>query len=67
MSMDHVLGILVILAAYGFTWYLLLKSTRIVNIIDREGLKYTREIKSRLKSKECLQFCIISDSMFTYL
>ena len=51
MDIDHVLGIFVILAAYGFTWYLLLKSTKVVNIIDREGLKDTREIKNRLKKK----------------
>jgi hypothetical protein len=29
-----------------------LKSTKIVNIIDREDLKYTREIKTRLKRKD---------------
>ena len=52
MNMNNVLGIFVIVAAYGFTWYLLLKSTKIVNIIDREGLKHTREIKSRLKSED---------------
>ena len=52
MNMNDVLGIFAIVAAYGFTWYLLLKSTKIVNIIDREGLKHTREIKSRLKSED---------------
>jgi small neutral amino acid transporter SnatA (MarC family) len=52
MSMNHVLGIFVIVAAYGLTWYLLLKSTKIVNIIGREGLKHTREIKSRLKNED---------------
>lgn len=51
MSINHLLGILVILAAYGFTWYLLLKSKKIVKIIDKEGLKQIREIKSRLKRK----------------
>lgn len=51
MSIHRVLGILVILAAYGFTWYLMLKSIKIVKTIDREDLKNTREIKSRLKSK----------------
>jgi hypothetical protein len=49
MSIDHVLGILIILAAYGFTWYLLLRSTKIVKIIDREGLEHVREIKNILK------------------
>jgi len=52
MSINHVLGILVIAAAYGFTWYLLVKSTKIVKMIDREDLKHMREIKSRLKSKD---------------
>ena len=51
MSMNDILGIFVIVVAYGFTWYLLVKSTTIVKIIDREGLKYTREIKRRLKRK----------------
>ena len=52
MSINHLLGILVILVAYGFTWYLLLKSKKIVKIIDKEGLEHIREIKSRLKSKD---------------
>ncbi|MBC8462048.1 MAG: hypothetical protein H8D67_29110 [Deltaproteobacteria bacterium] len=51
MSINHVLGILVVLAAYGFTWYLLLKSQKIIKTIDKEGLKQIREIKSRLKIK----------------
>ncbi|UCD57577.1 MAG: hypothetical protein JSV16_00255 [Candidatus Hydrogenedentota bacterium] len=55
MSIDHVLGILVILGAYGLTWYLLLKSTKIVNIIAREGLKHSSEIKARLKTKGSAQ------------
>jgi hypothetical protein len=49
MSLNHVLGIFVILLAYGLTWYLLLKSTKVVNTIDKEELMYTREIKRRLK------------------
>ena len=52
MSITLVLGIFVTIAAYGFTWYLLLKSAKIVEIIDKEGLKHTREIKSRLKNKD---------------
>ena len=51
MSVGQVIGVLVILGAYGLTWYLLLKSIRIVKIIDREGLKHSGEIKTRLKRK----------------
>ena len=43
MNVDHILGILVILGAYGLTWYLLLKSTRIVNNIAEEDSKHARE------------------------
>ena len=42
MSFENVTGILVILAAYGLTWYLLLKSTKIVNRIARGGAKPAR-------------------------
>ena len=42
MSVESVSGILVILAAYGLTWYLLLKSTKIVDRIAREGAKAAR-------------------------
>ena len=49
MTVNHVLGILLIVIAYGFTWYLLLKSTRIVRLIDRENLLSMRAIKRRLK------------------
>ena len=52
MSVDLILGTVAILGAYGLTWYLLLKSTKIVNIISREGLKHAREIKARLKTKD---------------
>ena len=51
MSVRQIVGILVILGAYGLTWFLLLKSLRIVKIIDREGLKHSSEIKTRLKRK----------------
>ena len=52
MAVEQLIGTLVILGAYGFTWFLLLKSTRIVKIIHREGLKRSSEIKSRLKSRK---------------
>ena len=42
MSVESVTGILVILAAYGLAWYLLLKSTKIVDRIAREGAKAAR-------------------------
>jgi hypothetical protein len=51
MSVRPLMGILIILGAYGLTWYLLLISLRIVNIIAREGLKHSSEIKARLKRK----------------
>jgi hypothetical protein len=51
MSMEQIWGVLAIFAAYGLTWYLLLKSTKIVSIIDREGLEHASEIKARLKNR----------------
>ena len=39
MSVENITGILVILAAYGLTWYLLLKSMKIVNRIARGDTK----------------------------
>ena len=40
MSVDHILGVLVILGVYGLTWYLLLKSTKIVNNIAEQGSEH---------------------------
>jgi hypothetical protein len=51
MDIRQVIGILVILGAYGLTWLLLLRSLRIVKIIDREGLDHAGEIRARLKGK----------------
>ena len=51
MSIRQVIGILVILGAYGLTWFFMLKSLRIVKIIDREGLDHAGEIKARLKRR----------------
>ena len=54
MNVRQVVGILVILGAYGLTWFFLLKSLRIVKIIDKEGLDHASEIKVRLKQKRSL-------------
>ena len=43
MSVDHILGISVIVGAYGLTWYLLLKSTKIVKNIAEQGSEHARE------------------------
>ena len=51
MNIRQVIGILVILGAYGLTWFFLLRSLRIVKIIDSEGLDHAGEIKARLKRK----------------
>ena len=51
MNVRQLIGILIILGAYGLTWYFLLKSMGIVRIIDREGLRHAGEIKTRLKRK----------------
>jgi hypothetical protein len=52
MNLRQVTGILIILGAYGLTWYLMLKSLKIVEIIAREGLRHSGEIKARLKRKD---------------
>lgn len=52
MGFNHFLGILVILAGYSFTWYLLFKSKKILQTIDKEGLEHIREIKSRIKGRD---------------
>ena len=52
MNVDHMLGILVILGAYGLTWYLLLKSTEIVNSIAEQGSKHAREAEPELKPED---------------
>jgi hypothetical protein len=51
VNIGQLIAILIILGAYGLTWYFLIKSMRIVNIIDREGLKHSSEIKARFKHK----------------
>jgi len=51
MDVRQVVGILIIMGAYGLTWFFLLRSLRIVRIIDQEGLDHAGEIKARLKNK----------------
>jgi hypothetical protein len=52
MSGDHILGILVILGAYGLTWFLLLKSIKIVNKIAKQGSKHARETEPEPKPED---------------
>ena len=51
MSLDHTLGIIIVIAAYGVLWYLVLYSRKIVEKIDENGLKRLREIKRELGLK----------------
>ena len=48
--MDLIAGLVVIALAYGLTWILLLKSTKVVNTIDKAGLKHPREIIDTIKN-----------------
>jgi hypothetical protein len=48
--LGEVLGIGIVVIAYVLTWVLLVRSLKIVNIIDREKLKHVRQIKSRLRA-----------------
>jgi hypothetical protein len=50
MSLGDAIGIAVLVIAYGLTWVLLLRSLKIVNIIDKEKLKHARQIRTRLKA-----------------
>jgi hypothetical protein len=52
MNVDHILGIVAILGAYGLTWYLLLKSTRIVNDLAEQGSTHARETEPEPKSDD---------------
>ncbi len=52
MSVDHILGIAIIIAAYGTLWYFVLYSRRIIEKIDRSGLSSLREIKRELGLKK---------------
>ncbi len=44
-----ILFIIGIILGYGATWFLVLKSRRIINIIDQEQICEAREITQRLK------------------
>ena len=48
--MELIAGIGVVILAYGLTWVLLLKSTKVVNEIDKAGLKHPREIRNALNN-----------------
>jgi len=52
MSFEHILGIIIVVAAYGALWYLVLYSRRIVEKIDDNHLKNLREIKQKLGMKK---------------
>ena len=48
MSLDHILGIIIIAIAYGLLWYLVLYGRRIIERIDNSRLENLREIKREL-------------------
>lgn len=48
MSLDHILGLVVIIIAYGMLWYLVLYARRIIGRIDDSSLENLREIKREL-------------------
>ncbi len=48
MSLNQILGIAVIAAAYGLLWYLVLYGRRIIKRIDDRRLENLREIKQEL-------------------
>jgi hypothetical protein len=50
MAVSDILGIGVMVIAYGATWILLLRSLMIVKIIDKEELKHAPQIKARLRA-----------------
>lgn len=52
MSLEQILGSVVVVAAYGVLWYLVIYSRRIVEKIDSNELKRLREIKQELGMKK---------------
>ncbi len=48
MSLDHILGIIIITIAYGLLWYLVLYGRKIIKRIDDKRLENLREIKQEL-------------------
>ena len=51
MFLEHILGIMIILIAYGMLWYLVLYARKSIEKIDSNGLKSMREIKQELGMK----------------
>ncbi len=51
MTLDHILGIVVIAIAYGTLWYLVLHGRKTIERIEGNGLKHLREIKQELGLK----------------
>ena len=45
MSLNHILGAIIIIIAYGMLWYLVLYGRKIVEKIDGNRLRNLREIK----------------------
>lgn len=50
MNINIILGIAVIIIAYGATWFLLIKSKKRVDIIYKKGLHNLEEIKAEFDS-----------------
>ncbi len=48
MSLNHILGIIIIVIAYGMLWFLVLYGRRIIERIDDSSLESLREIKREL-------------------
>ncbi|MEX1307149.1 MAG: hypothetical protein AB1Z19_01325 [Eubacteriales bacterium] len=47
--LTFILFVIGVVFGYGATWYLVLKSRKIINIIDKEQIYDAREITQRLK------------------
>ncbi len=52
MDLNLFLGIIAIISGYGMTWFLLLKSRKIIKIIDKKKLEHLREIQKELNDRE---------------
>lgn len=48
MSLNHILGIIIIAIAYGALWYFVLYGRKIIERIDNTRLTNLREIKREL-------------------
>ncbi len=51
MSISDIIVLIVLFIAYGLTWFLFLRSLKIINLIDKDNLHHIEQIRQRSENR----------------